>query len=199
MNARPRKRNSNFDSKPFLDNVMKKLEERNEHKNKMRMSTEYIDKLFRALKKHGNVGTYLLDCIEKYNKEEIGVFENLNLFFEVIEEYAKKYMVKSDSSFNKVADLIYYIIYDGVTARISAYSGQGSTEIFLEICEANTECICFFDIMNDMPSQSCKARMKEKESFENAFKAFWSFLQNEGFTEKNIQGYMEDLISRGSS
>lgn len=188
-NERRKRKNQNIDD--FWKEFESKIIQEEERKKEMLSSTDYIDKLFQLLEKHERVGSNFANDDLEYE-----IQKDLSLFFELIDKYAKKYMVKNYVKSDGLLDEIYYISHGGNVASLKHLSSVYGGEVLVEKCTriSDVESIAFSDVMQDKVPDILLERVKAKNLFEKTFFEFLEFAKKEGFSNEYMHKYIHNLL-----
>lgn len=174
----------------IIKEYFQETQQKEKRKKEILASPEYIEQLFRCFEKH--------DCVNKRValENETSIINDLSLLFEVVDEYAKKNMVKNYANSDDLVDEIYYISYASIVACIMHEDIHYGGEVAIKKCNSipDVEIVPFADIMAGKVSTFLIERVEAKNQFEKAFGNFWRDVTQTGFSPEEIIEYVNELI-----
>lgn len=174
----------------IIEEYIQELQQNEKRQKEILASPEYIEQLFGYFEKH--------DCVNKSVslENETSIIKDLSLFFEIVDAYAKKNMLKNyaDSDF---VDKIYYISYSGIVACIMHKDIHYGGEVSIKRCNPiphDVEIVPFADIMAGKVSSFLLERVEAKEQFEKDFGNFLRDVAKTGISLEEAIEYVNELI-----
>ena len=174
----------------IIEECLQEMQQKENRKKEILASPEYIEQLFRCFEKH--------DCVNKSVslENETSIIKDLSLFFEIVDAYAKKNMLKNyaDSDF---FDKIYYISYSGIVVCIMHQDIHYGGEVAIKRCNPiphDVEIVPFADIMAGKVSSFLLERVEAKEQFEKDFGNFLRDVAKTGISLEEAIEYVNELI-----
>lgn len=190
-----RRRKNDFDEKNFFEELHIKYQKDYERRKEIEESTDYIDELFYLMnnssrKISSNMFLYE-ECIDEKSEN---IVNSLNIFFDIIDSYAQKNLIKSyDETFGHY----YYVSYHDKIMILGERHGQGSYIYAqkVDIVEENMEVISYEELLSNLIPSYCMERIKAFENIKVQLNEFFDALIKSGMTKEQCKDYLESYLN----
>lgn len=181
-----------MNEKDIINQLTEEMKLKQEKRNRYKKTTEYMDYVEEKLK---NIRCFTSNSASpdlSYKEQEM--IKDLDLFFSIVDEHARKNYIDGEKS---RYETVYYIYYRDNIYEISLWPQQGATNYIKKVENANpNELIDFYDIMNDNLSLRATIINTELKKLSKKIEKELEPMIKKGINITDIKNCFNEVISR---